>query len=84
MGKVAFCFPGQGALEAGMGRELAEAVPAAWAQEAMPPGGLRWDRRLVTVVAIALQPPPDTEPFRSCASTPRSRSSSRRRCNSRL
>ena len=26
---VAFCFPGQGALEAGMGRELAEAVPAA-------------------------------------------------------
>jgi len=29
MGKVAFCFPGQGALEAGMGRELAEAVPAA-------------------------------------------------------
>src|SRR6478736_2818313 len=29
MGKIAFCFPGQGALEAGMGRELAEAVPAA-------------------------------------------------------
>ena len=29
MGKVAFCFPGQGALEAGMGRELAQAVPAA-------------------------------------------------------
>jgi len=29
MGKVAFCFPGQGALEAGMGRELAEALPAA-------------------------------------------------------
>ena len=28
-GKVAFCFPGQAALEAGMGRELAEAVPAA-------------------------------------------------------
>ena len=27
MGKVAFCFPGQGALEAGMGREIAEAVP---------------------------------------------------------
>ena len=26
---VAFCFPGQGALEVGMGRELAEAVPAA-------------------------------------------------------
>ena len=29
MGKIAFCFPGQGALEAGMGREVAEAVPAA-------------------------------------------------------
>jgi [acyl-carrier-protein] S-malonyltransferase len=27
--KVAFCFPGQGSLEAGMGREIAEAVPAA-------------------------------------------------------
>jgi [acyl-carrier-protein] S-malonyltransferase len=29
MSKVAFCFPGQGSLEAGMGREIAEAVPAA-------------------------------------------------------
>jgi len=29
MTKVAFCFPGQGSLEAGMGRELAEAVPEA-------------------------------------------------------
>jgi [acyl-carrier-protein] S-malonyltransferase len=27
--KIAFCFPGQGSLEAGMGREVAEAVPAA-------------------------------------------------------
>jgi [acyl-carrier-protein] S-malonyltransferase len=27
--KVAFCFPGQGSLETGMGREIAEAVPAA-------------------------------------------------------
>jgi [acyl-carrier-protein] S-malonyltransferase len=27
-GKIAFCFPGQGSLEAGMGREIAEAVPA--------------------------------------------------------
>jgi [acyl-carrier-protein] S-malonyltransferase len=29
MGKVAFCFPGQGALEEGMGREIAEAFPEA-------------------------------------------------------
>jgi [acyl-carrier-protein] S-malonyltransferase len=28
-GKVAFCFPGQGSLAAGMGREIAEAVPEA-------------------------------------------------------
>jgi [acyl-carrier-protein] S-malonyltransferase len=28
-GKVAFCFPGQGSLEAGMGRGIAEAVPEA-------------------------------------------------------
>jgi [acyl-carrier-protein] S-malonyltransferase len=28
-GKVAFCFPGQGSLEAGMGREIAEAIPEA-------------------------------------------------------
>ena len=29
MGKVAFCFPGQGSLEQGMGRDIAEAVPEA-------------------------------------------------------
>lgn len=29
MDKIAFCFPGQGAFEAGMGRDIAEAVPAA-------------------------------------------------------
>jgi [acyl-carrier-protein] S-malonyltransferase len=27
--KIAFCFPGQGSFEAGMGRDIAEAVPAA-------------------------------------------------------
>lgn len=27
--KIAFCFPGQGSIEAGMGRDIAEAVPAA-------------------------------------------------------
>jgi [acyl-carrier-protein] S-malonyltransferase len=29
MSKIAFCFPGQGSIEAGMGRDIAEAVPAA-------------------------------------------------------
>src|SRR5438067_3193254 len=29
MSKVAFCFPGQGSIEAGMGRDFTEAVPAA-------------------------------------------------------
>jgi [acyl-carrier-protein] S-malonyltransferase len=29
MSKIAFCFPGQGSFEAGMGRDIAEAVPAA-------------------------------------------------------
>jgi [acyl-carrier-protein] S-malonyltransferase len=29
--KIAFCFPGQGAIEAGMGRDIAEAVPEAQA-----------------------------------------------------
>jgi [acyl-carrier-protein] S-malonyltransferase len=28
-GKIAFCFPGQGSLETGMGRVVAEAIPAA-------------------------------------------------------
>ncbi len=29
MSKIAFCFPGQGSFEAGMGRDIAEAIPAA-------------------------------------------------------
>ncbi len=29
MTKIAFCFPGQGSYEAGMGRDVAEAIPAA-------------------------------------------------------
>ena len=29
MTKIAFCFPGQGSLEAGMGRDIAEAIPEA-------------------------------------------------------
>jgi [acyl-carrier-protein] S-malonyltransferase len=29
MNKIAFCFPGQGSIEAGMGRDIAEAVPGA-------------------------------------------------------
>src|SRR5207247_7865459 len=28
-GMIAFCFPGQGSIEAGMGRDIAEAVPEA-------------------------------------------------------
>ena len=29
MSKIAFCFPGQGSIEAGMGKDIADAVPAA-------------------------------------------------------
>ena len=31
MSKIAFMFPGQGSFEAGMGRDIAEAVPEAMA-----------------------------------------------------
>ena len=31
MSKIAFCFPGQGSLSEGMGREIAEAIPEAMA-----------------------------------------------------
>jgi [acyl-carrier-protein] S-malonyltransferase len=31
LSKIAFCFPGQGSAEAGMGRDIAEAVPSAMA-----------------------------------------------------
>jgi [acyl-carrier-protein] S-malonyltransferase len=34
MSKIAFMFPGQGSLEAGMGRDIAEAVPDAMAASA--------------------------------------------------
>ena len=39
--KIAFCFPGQGSLEAGMGREIAEAVPEAMAVFERGERGLR-------------------------------------------
>src|ERR671935_1361040 len=40
--KIAFCFPGQGSLEPGMGRDIAEAVPEAMAvfEEASEASGL--------------------------------------------
>ena len=41
--KVAFCFPGQGSLEVGMGREIAEAVPEA--MDVYRLGSWRWMRR---------------------------------------
>jgi [acyl-carrier-protein] S-malonyltransferase len=44
-GKVAFCFPGQGSLEAGMGREIAEAVPEA--MQVLEAGSLAADLDLV-------------------------------------
>jgi [acyl-carrier-protein] S-malonyltransferase len=44
--KVAFCFPGQGSFEAGMGRDIAEAVPAARAvfERASAASGLDLER----------------------------------------
>src|SRR5437870_2842521 len=46
MSKVAFCFPGQGSLEVGMGKEIAEAVPEAMAvfREGSEASGLDLER----------------------------------------
>jgi len=46
MSKVAFCFPGQGSLEVGMGREIAESVPEAMAvfREGSDASGLDLER----------------------------------------
>ena len=62
--KVAFCFPGQGSLEAGMGLEIAESEPAA--MEVFEQGSevtgldLRWlafDAPLEELVETELQQP---------------------------
>ena len=64
MSKVAFCFPGQGSLEAGMGLEIAESEPAA--MEVFEQGSevtgldLRWlafDAPLEELVETELQQP---------------------------
>jgi [acyl-carrier-protein] S-malonyltransferase len=64
MSKIAFCFPGQGSLEAGMGREIAEHEPAA--MEVFEQGSeitgldLRWlafDAPLEELVETELQQP---------------------------
>jgi [acyl-carrier-protein] S-malonyltransferase len=64
MGKVAFCFPGQGSLEEGMGREIAEAVPAAMDvyrrgsdATGMDLAGLCFDAPLETLVETEVQQP---------------------------
>jgi [acyl-carrier-protein] S-malonyltransferase len=64
MGKVAFCFPGQGSLGEGMGREIAEAVPAAMDvyrrgsdATGMDLAGLCFDAPLETLVETEVQQP---------------------------
>jgi [acyl-carrier-protein] S-malonyltransferase len=63
-GKIAFCFPGQGSLEAGMGREIAEAVPEAMAifERASEAAGLdlihlAFDAPEIELVATEVQQP---------------------------
>ena len=64
MTKIAFCFPGQGSLEKGMGRDVAEAVPEAMAvfERGSEASGLDlkrlcFDTRLEEMVETEVQQP---------------------------
>jgi [acyl-carrier-protein] S-malonyltransferase len=64
MSKIAFCFPGQGSLETGMGRDVAEAVPEAMAvfERGSEASGLDlkrlcFDTRLEEMVETEVQQP---------------------------
>jgi [acyl-carrier-protein] S-malonyltransferase len=64
MSKIAFCFPGQGSLEMGMGRDVAEAVPEAMAvfERGSEASGLDlkrlcFDTRLEEMVETEVQQP---------------------------
>ena len=64
MSKIAFCFPGQGSLEKGMGRDVAEAVPEAMAvfERGSEASGLDlkrlcFDTRLEEMVETEVQQP---------------------------
>ena len=63
MSKVAFCFPGQGSLEAGMGREIAEAVPEAMA--VFTEGSEAADARATDIVVGQVQRPQPREVWRA-------------------